>query len=161
MSSVSFFHVGYITSISPGVTLHWWWNNATVRTRLDVQRGHHGPAEPTAIPGTSARLQVTSVEYRESYKGGSSLEKEVHFWMKNTGTRLPRTSPFTWQRSRNEKNKNEDRGAMRQVRKYRVDTHIGAEPPADALYEHIYSMLIGCGSCDKSLGVDSSSGRRS
>lgn len=34
------------------------------------------------------------------------------------------------------------------------NTHIGAGPPADAVYEHIYSMLIGCGSCDKSLKVD-------
>jgi hypothetical protein len=86
MASVSFFHVGYITSISPGVTLHWWWNNAPSERVWTFSVDAMVPLSPPPIPGASARMQVTSVEYRENYKGGSSLEKEVHFWMKNTGT---------------------------------------------------------------------------
>ena len=36
-------------------------------------------------PGAVARLQVSSVEYRENYNG-QAFEKEVHFWIKNTGS---------------------------------------------------------------------------
>jgi len=40
---------------------------------------------PPAV-GSSAMLQVTAIEYREDYKGGNNFEKEIHFWIKNTGT---------------------------------------------------------------------------
>ena len=40
---------------------------------------------PPAV-GTSARLEITHVEYREVYNGPANLEKEIHWWIKNTGT---------------------------------------------------------------------------
>lgn len=37
------------------------------------------------------------------------------------------------------------------------DIHVGASPPADALYQEIYGMLIGCGAAEpKQAGIDTS-----
>jgi len=77
MATVSFDHIGYITAISPGATHHVSWNNAaaqrvwafSVDTMLSL-------TIPPAV-GTSARLEITHVEYREVYNGPANLEKEI------------------------------------------------------------------------------------
>lgn len=86
MATVSFFHVGYVTSIAPSATLHWWWNNAPAERVYTFSVDAMVPLSPPPVPGASARIQVTPVEYRENYGGGQSFEKEVHFWIKNTGS---------------------------------------------------------------------------
>ena len=66
-------------------------------TKHSADRAHLNDAQivvDSSAGLVSIRTQYTggdadhpaSVEYRENYKGGSSLEKEVHFWIKNTGT---------------------------------------------------------------------------
>jgi hypothetical protein len=86
MASISFIHVGYINSISPGVTHHMWWNNAPAERVWALSVDAMVPLNIPPSPGASARVQITNVEYRENYNGGSSFEKEIHFWIKNTGT---------------------------------------------------------------------------
>ena len=85
MPTVYFFHVGYVTSISPGATHHVWWNNAPAQRvyafSVDAMVSLTIPPQP----GATAMVQITSVEYREIYNG-SSFEKEVHVWIKNTGS---------------------------------------------------------------------------
>jgi hypothetical protein len=84
MATVSFYHVGNITSIAPGATHHLWWNNAPAERVWAFSVDAMVPLTIPPSPGASARLQITSVEYRENYNG-SSFEKEIHFWVKNTG----------------------------------------------------------------------------
>lgn len=86
MATVSLIHVGNITSISPGTTHHWWWNNAPTQRVWGVSVDAMVPLNIPPQLGATAQLQVTSVEYRQIYNGGSSLENEVHFWIKNTGS---------------------------------------------------------------------------
>jgi hypothetical protein len=85
MANIAFVHVGYITSIAPGVNLHWWWNNAPAEVVWTFSADAMVPLDIPPTLGATVRLQVSPVEYRETYKGGSSFEKEVHFWIKNTG----------------------------------------------------------------------------
>lgn len=85
MGSVSLIHVGNITSIAPGATHHMWWNNAPAERVWAVSVDAMVSLSIPPSPGTTAKLEVTSVEYREIYNG-SSFEKEIHFWIKNTGT---------------------------------------------------------------------------
>ena len=82
MATVAFSHVGYITSIGPGATLHWWWNNAPSERVWTVSADAIVPFP--FIPST-AKVEITRVEYRETYDG-SKFEKEIHFWIKNTGS---------------------------------------------------------------------------
>lgn len=82
MATVSFTHVGYITSINPGATLHWWWNNAADERVRSFSVDSMVPSP--FIPGT-VQVEITRVEYRQIYNG-SSFEREVHFWIKNTGS---------------------------------------------------------------------------
>jgi hypothetical protein len=86
MASIAFYHVGYITSIAPNVTQHWWWNNAAAQRVWSFSVDAMVPLSPPPIPGATAKIQITEVEYREIYSGGQSFEKEVHFWIKNTGS---------------------------------------------------------------------------
>ena len=82
MATVSFTHIGYITSISPGATLHWWWNNAPSERVWAFSVDAMVPAP--FIPST-AKVEISRVEYREVYDG-ATFEKEIHFWIKNTGS---------------------------------------------------------------------------
>jgi hypothetical protein len=86
MATVSFVHVGNITSLAPGVTTHWWWNNAAAQKVWAFSVDAMVPLNIPPQVGATAMFQVTAVEYREIYSGGTSLEKEIHFWIKNTGT---------------------------------------------------------------------------
>ena len=82
MASVSFSHIGYITAIEPGETHHVSWNNAAAQRvwafSVDTM------ITPKNLP--SARIEITKVEYREVNNGSGDLEKEIHWWIKNTGT---------------------------------------------------------------------------
>jgi len=84
MATISFVHVGYITSISPGVIHHWWWNNAPAQRVWALSVDAMVPLPAQLSP---AQLQITNIEYRENLVGGTplSFEKEIHFWIKNTG----------------------------------------------------------------------------
>ena len=86
MASVSLIHVGNITSIAPGVTHHLHWNNAPAQRVWAVSVDAMVSLSIPPQIGTTTQLQVTAVEYREIFNGGSSFEKEIHFWIKNTGT---------------------------------------------------------------------------
>ena len=85
MSSVTFAHIGYITSIEPGDTHHVSWNNAaaqrvwafSVDARLSLKT-------PPAI-GAPARVEITRVEYREVNNGSGNLEKEIHWYAPRRG----------------------------------------------------------------------------
>jgi hypothetical protein len=86
MATVSFFHVGYISSLAPGATTHWWWNNAPAQRVYAFSVDAMVPVNIPPQIGATAKFQITTVEYREIFNGGQSFEKEVHFWIKNTGT---------------------------------------------------------------------------
>ncbi|HEY8209594.1 MAG TPA: hypothetical protein VIG99_19035 [Myxococcaceae bacterium] len=86
MATVTFSHLGYITSIAPGVTHHWWWNNAAAERVWAFSVDAMIPLNIPPAPGATARVEVTTVEYREVYNGPGNLEKEIHYWIKNTGT---------------------------------------------------------------------------
>jgi hypothetical protein len=85
MASVSFSHVGFIKSISPGVTQHYWWNNAADQRVWAFSVDAIVPSS-VVIPGSTACVEITRVEYREIHNGGGDREKEIHYWIKNTGT---------------------------------------------------------------------------
>lgn len=87
MAQVSFHHLGYVTPIAPGVTHHWWWNNAADQRVWSFSVDASIPLDTPPQPNSSARVEVTRVEYRQNYSGGgpSSFEREIHFWVKNTG----------------------------------------------------------------------------
>lgn len=88
MAQVTFSHLGYTTTISPGATHHWWWNNAPSERVWTFSVDASVPLDIPPQPNTSAMVEVTRVEYRQNYYGGGSsgFEREVHFWVKNTGT---------------------------------------------------------------------------
>jgi hypothetical protein len=87
MAVVSFHHVGWLTGISPGATHHWWWNNAPGERVWSISVDAMLPLR-MAYPGAAAKVEVTRIESRENYHGGGSsgFEREVHWWVKNTGT---------------------------------------------------------------------------
>jgi hypothetical protein len=85
MATVSLIHVGNISSLAPGAITHWWWNNAPAEKVWAISVDAMVPINIPPAVGATAKLEVTAVEYREIYKGGSSFEKEIHFWIKNTG----------------------------------------------------------------------------
>jgi len=87
MAAVSFQHIGYVTGIAPGLTHHWWWNNAADERVWSLSVDASIPLM-TAFPGAVAKVEITRVEYRENYHGGGSsgFEREIHWWIKNTGT---------------------------------------------------------------------------
>ncbi len=86
MATVLLIHVGYITSLAPGATTHWHWNNAPAQKVWAISVDAMVPINIPPAVGSSAMLQVTAIEYRENYSGGNNFEKEIHFWIKNTGT---------------------------------------------------------------------------
>ncbi len=86
MPTVSFTHLGQVTAINPGTTHHWWWNNAPAERVWAFSVDAMIPLTIPPSPGDSARVEVTRVEYRENYDG-SRFEKEIHFWIKNTGAK--------------------------------------------------------------------------
>ena len=86
MATVSFDHIGYITAISPGATHHVSWNNAAAQRVWAFSVDTMLSLTIPPASGTSARLEITHVEYREVYNGPANLEKEIHWWIKNTGT---------------------------------------------------------------------------
>ncbi|MET0450514.1 MAG: hypothetical protein ABW137_01635 [Mycobacterium sp.] len=87
MAAVSFDHIGYITSITPGTTHHVWWNSAAAqRVWAFSVDAMIAKKIPPPAPGASARVEITHVEYREVFHGPNNLEKEIHWWIKNTGT---------------------------------------------------------------------------
>ncbi len=64
------------TSVAPGATVHGWWNNANAEVyRLN--------AWPKVAPGVAASAEITKIS---SVVHGSPSEREVHFYVKNTGT---------------------------------------------------------------------------
>ena len=86
MASVSFTHISYITAIEPGDTHHVSWNNAAAqRVRAFSVDAMLSLTIPPAL-GAAARVEITHVEYREVNNGSGNLEKEIHWWIKNTGT---------------------------------------------------------------------------
>jgi hypothetical protein len=86
MPTVTFSHIGFVTPIGPGVTHHVSWNNAAAQRvwafSVDAMLSL---AIPPAV-GASARVEITRVEHREVNNGSGDLEKEIHWWIKNTGT---------------------------------------------------------------------------
>lgn len=73
-------------SILPGATHEWWWNNAAAERvwsfSVDVR-----PLKWTAIfAPVTLKVEVTRVEYHLRFPSVSQQEREVHCWVKNTGT---------------------------------------------------------------------------
>ena len=85
MATVSFSHVGFIKSISPGTTQHFWWNNAAAQRVWAFSVDAMVP-QSVPVPGSTAQVEITRVEYREIYNVPGDREKEVHYWIKNTGS---------------------------------------------------------------------------
>lgn len=86
MATVTFSHLSTITSIAPGVTHHFWWNNASAERVWAFSVDAMIPLQIPPAAGATARMEITRVEYREVYNGPGNLEKEIHYWIKNTGT---------------------------------------------------------------------------
>ena len=85
MASVSFSHVGFIKSISPGDTQHYWWNNAAEQRVWAFSVDAIVP-NSVVTPGSTACVEILRVEYREVLNGPGDREKEIHYWIKNIGT---------------------------------------------------------------------------
>ena len=63
-------------NVAAGATAHGWWNNATAEMyRLS--------AWPKVAAGISASAEITQIR---SIVHGNPSERELHFWVKNTGT---------------------------------------------------------------------------
>jgi CubicO group peptidase (beta-lactamase class C family) len=69
------FKVLTLTDVQPGVTAHGWWNNAN----SEVYRLN---AWPKVSPGVTASAEITKVQ---SIVHGTPSERELHFYVKNTG----------------------------------------------------------------------------
>ena len=79
MPTITFHHLGYITEIDAGATHQLHWNNAAAqRVWCFSVDAHVLPP----FPGP-AKVEVTRVEYRQTSFDG---EREIHFWIKNTGS---------------------------------------------------------------------------
>jgi CubicO group peptidase (beta-lactamase class C family) len=64
------------TEVAPNATVHSWWNNANAEVyRLN--------AWPVVAPGVAASAEITETS---SVVHGSPSERELHFYVKNTGT---------------------------------------------------------------------------
>jgi len=64
------------TNVAPNATVHGWWNNANAEVyRLN--------AWPNVAPGVTASAEITDIS---SVVHGSPSERELHFYVKNTGT---------------------------------------------------------------------------
>lgn len=63
------------SAVGPGATVHGWWNNANSEV-------YHLNAWPKVAAGVIASAELTRVF---SVRHGSTSEKEVHFYVKNTG----------------------------------------------------------------------------
>ncbi len=64
------------TKVAPNATVHSWWNNANAEVyRLN--------AWPKVAPGVAASAEITETS---SVVHGSPSERELHFYVKNTGT---------------------------------------------------------------------------
>ena len=87
MAQVTFQHVGFTTTIAPGVTHHWTWNNAPAERVWSFSVDASIPLDIPPQVGASAQVEVTRVEYRQNYSGGGSagFEREIQFWVKNVG----------------------------------------------------------------------------
>lgn len=86
MATVSFAHIGNVTSIQPAATHHFSWNNAPAERVWAFSVDAMIPLQIPPAAGATARVEITRVEYREVYNGPGDLEKEIHLWIKNTGT---------------------------------------------------------------------------
>ncbi|MFE9747183.1 serine hydrolase domain-containing protein [Saccharothrix saharensis] len=64
------------TDVQPGATVHGWWNHAN----REVYRLN---AWPNVAPGVTASAEITRIR---STVHGNPAEKELHFWVTNTGT---------------------------------------------------------------------------
>jgi hypothetical protein len=64
------------TNVAPGATVHGWWNNASAEV-------FHLNAWPKVAPGVTASAEITQVR---SVVHDSPSERELHFFVKNTGT---------------------------------------------------------------------------
>ena len=64
------------TNLQPGTTAHGWWNNAN----SEVYRLN---AWPNVAPGVAASAEITKSSF---VVHGNPSERELHFWVKNTGT---------------------------------------------------------------------------
>jgi hypothetical protein len=83
MPSITFYHLAS-GLLQAGETHGWTWNNIgseTVRPfSVDAQVPPLG-----AYPGQSAKVEITRVQYRQTYDG-SSFKRQVAYWVKNTGS---------------------------------------------------------------------------
>jgi hypothetical protein len=86
MASVTFAHIGFITAIEPGDTHHVSWNNAVAQRVWAFSVDAMLSLKIPPAVGASARVEITRVEHREINNGSGDLEKEIHWWIKNTGT---------------------------------------------------------------------------
>ncbi len=64
------------TNVAPNVTAHSWWNNANA----EVYRLNAWPKVAPGVAGSAEITKTTSVVH------GSPSERELHFYVKNTGT---------------------------------------------------------------------------
>jgi len=70
------FKIRTFTNVQPGATADSWWNNAN----SEVYRLN---AWPKVAPGVTASAEITKIS---SVVRGSPSERELHYWVKNTGT---------------------------------------------------------------------------
>lgn len=84
MADILFVEVGFVHSIAPGDIHHWVWHNAPMLRVWAFSVDAFLVPLPLPAPGDSARIQIPTVEYRETFNG--RFEHQVHFWVKNTGT---------------------------------------------------------------------------
>ena len=80
MPKITFDHLGYVTEIGAGATHHLSWNNAPAQRVWSFSVDAH--VMPPFVD-TPAQVEVTRVEYRQTSFNG---EREIHFWIKNTGS---------------------------------------------------------------------------
>ena len=75
MATETGFKVLTFTNVLPGATVHGWWNNAN----SEVYRLN---AWPKVSPGVTASAEITKIQ---SIVHGNPSERELHFYVKNTG----------------------------------------------------------------------------
>ena len=76
MSSSGILRMTTLTQVQPNQVVHRWWNNANAETYILN-------AWPVTAPDGVAAVQIVKQEFRRIAGTG---ERELHFWVKNTGT---------------------------------------------------------------------------
>jgi hypothetical protein len=67
---------GTLTQVAPGATEHYHWNNAN----KNVYSLHAWPVVPAGVDASAEITRISFVVH------GNPSERELHYWVKNTGT---------------------------------------------------------------------------